>query len=299
LDKEAWCWYHLTSEEFYLGAVVACETVRDFFKRETLSRNAADFGRNNQIYDSWARHARELTQAIGFVEYGDYAPLRSAAADIRSTNRGINQWGNMGWLGEAEAEYSRLAEIAGEYGSSIEAALECGLVGGLYWLEDAANDPPERRNAPFGYGIYVADFVTVDKYNGKTPEEKYPHLREHPIPEAFPRYAPDTSRPCKTGETVPWTGVWVSEEGIARHPLTFALKGRSMTPSWKIIQTEEENEAVLLKQPGYTKNNDDSIAIPTPEEGGDKWVWPTPQFEITATTWYPLLEATKVEVNLP
>jgi hypothetical protein len=294
LNKEAWCGYHLTSEAFFRGAVEACAAVRDFFKDEALKRNLANFGRNNQIYDSWVRHAREIEQAIEFTRYDDYEPLRSAAADICSTNRGVNQWVFMGWLGDAEPEYKRLASIAGNYASHIEAVLMCGLSGGSYWLHEAPNDPPERRNEPFGWwGNSVTILLEVEGYGnqGKTPEENYPHFRNNPPPKVFPQYAPDMSRPCKTGETVPWTGVWMPEGDFERLNLTFAIKGRPMTPVWRFVKSSEEVEAEWLKQPGYKR----SASGGTLYDPDGEVVYGIDQCEITPITWYPLLELPPIE----
>ena len=286
--REVWCWRHRTSEVFFRGAVNACAAVRDFFKSETLGRGAANFGRNNQIYDSWARHARELEQAIEFTKYDDFQPIRDAASDVTSTNRGVNQWVYMGWLGEAEAEYNRLAEIAEGYAKNIMSTLQCGLVGGAYWLKEAANDPPERRNDPLGLAEdAVTVFLQERDYRGKTPEENYPHLRAYPVPEVFPHYAPDRSRPCKTGETVPWTGVWYPDGDIEkdRLNLTFAIAGRPMTPVWRLVKTDKEVEQDLLKLPGYTK---DEFGLLYNEKG--ELVTPFDQYEITPITWYPMRE---------
>jgi hypothetical protein len=216
LGKRVWCLRHLTSEEFFLAAVAACEAVRDFFKAEALGRGLANYGRNNQIYDSWARHARELAQAIEFTKYDDYGPIREAASDVSSTNRGITQWVFMGWLGEAEPEYHHLAGIAGQYARDINNVLESGLVDGLYWLEDAPNESSERHKMLIGCGgkAFINKFFGGPDGEGKFPADNYPHLRNHPIPQVFPRYEPDTSRPVKTGEIVPWTGIWIPESEV-------------------------------------------------------------------------------------
>jgi hypothetical protein len=103
LNKEAWCLNHITSEVFYQGAIDACLTVRGFFKGEALARNMANFGRNNQVYDKWVQHARELEQAIAFAKEDDYErmdtcqPRRTGLFQERRHHaqlHGIQRWRN-------------------------------------------------------------------------------------------------------------------------------------------------------------------------------------------------------------
>ncbi|XZG71817.1 hypothetical protein ACTSKR_08155 [Chitinibacteraceae bacterium HSL-7] len=299
LNKEAWCWYHRTSEVFFNGAVDACQAVLDFFKAEALSRGLADYGRNNQIYDSWQKHVRELKLGIELARHGDYAPLEEACSSVNSTNRGVNQHVWMGWLGEAEGEYRRRAAIAGDYASQIQEVLRPGLNGGGYWLEEAADDTPESRNWDFGpTGESVAFFLKG------VAEDDYPHLRQHPAPTVYPGYTPDPSRPVKTGECVPWTGVWIPAVGLDRHSLTFAIEGLPMPPSWRIVKTEEEVDAELRGKPGYTLNKSGRLIY---DPDGNLAI-PERQLEITEMLWYPLLPVAdepaankrgRVEANVP
>ena len=44
------------------------------------------------------------------------------------------------------------------------------------------------------------------------------------LPDQIPEYAPDTAVVCKTGDIVPWTGVWVPSTGMGAAALAFARR---------------------------------------------------------------------------
>ncbi|UXY15359.1 hypothetical protein N8I74_18940 [Chitiniphilus purpureus] len=257
-----------------------------FFKEEALARGLQDYGRNNQIYDAWKKHAQDLESGIELAKFGDYAKLDDAAAGIYSTNRGVTQHVWMGWLGDAEEKYHQITIIPGEYAARIRKTLAPGLRGGQYWLHEAFNFPPERRNRDFGpTGEKILLFIQSNV------EEVYPHLKKTPIPSRFPRYAPDTSRPIKTGEAVPWTGVWIPAAGLENHSLTFAVEGLSMPPSWRIIKTAEQLEQECVDS-GKGKRNKNGLVF---DDQGELLTFLDDELEITEMTWYPLLQVDEVE----
>lgn len=277
LAKAVWCLRHATSEEFYRGAVAACEEVR------------------------MQKHARELERAIEFAQHHYFEQIRAAASRIESThmNDALNDMHQGGY--EPSPGYDRCAEIMRNYTSSIEGSLTCGLSGGLYWLRGAPSDPPERKNAPFGNGggDFVKTFLGGPDINGKTPEENYPHFKENPPPLVFQHHEPDTSRPCKTGDKVPFTGIWIAEDGKEgdRPDIVFAIEEKPMTPLWRLVKTSKEVEAEMLEQPGYTQSKHGIIY-----DSKGEVVYGRDQYEIGPATWFPLVESgtfTKRETDFP
>ena len=199
LNKEAWCWYHCTSKEFFEGAIDACQAVVDFFGSEAVRRGLGDFGRNGQVYDAWRRSVRRLAEGLERTRFGDYQAIAEAAGGIKSDIRGITQWVFMGWLEDAEKEFERLMGVASDYAGQIIETLRPALEGGSFWLEDVATATPKQRAWSFGpVGDDVA-FLLENYGEGDTCKERFPHFNRHPVPEVFPRYAPDMSRPCKAG----------------------------------------------------------------------------------------------------
>ncbi|MDR1854728.1 MAG: hypothetical protein LBR05_07495 [Azoarcus sp.] len=281
LDEEAWCWYHLTSETFYQGAIDACQAV------------AVLHGGMDQ---TWGEHVRALQRGIEAVrKAGDYEPLAKAAEAIMGTREEAEGlW--MGWLGDREGQYAWLSAVAGNYACEIAQTLKAGLLGGEYWLGQAQHDIPERRNWPLGpAGADITSiFAGMEEFDYRHVglEENYPHFRRYPVPKVFPDYVPQVDRAIKTGETVPWTGVWIPAAGLERHNLTFAIAGRPMQPVWRIVQTREENKRALLEQEGW---REDGIGLVYDPHGAQ--MTPLPQYEITEMVWYPLLPADAPEAK--
>ena len=99
---------------------------------------------------------------------------------------------------------------------------------------------------------------------------------EIPIP--TPQFDIDYSRACKTGETVPWTGVWYPETGLDRYSLAFAIKGQPMQPAYHVDRTAEDARQEAIAQ-GLDLTIDDYDDV-----------------EVTRavpTTWHPLVASTK------
>jgi hypothetical protein len=84
------------------------------------------------------------------------------------------------------------------------------------------------------------------------------------LPDPVPEYVVDTSMSCRTGNEVPWTGIWYPSTGLERHSLTFAIKGLRMQPVYRVVKTTEE--------------------LRTAEN-----MFPYPETLAVETTWHPMI----------
>jgi hypothetical protein len=259
LDKEAWCWQHATSEAFFRGAADACRAAFEAWPAET----------------AWERHARELDAGIESARRGDYEAIHAAAERIAGTAAGGLHRGMTGQIGD---EWSRRAAICAGYAEFIRRVLARGLFGGALWRQRSQRMKPEIRGRDIGPPGDAILRLLDDPPNG------YPHFRRAPPPERFPHYAPDFSRAVKSGAPTPWTGVWIPAPGLERRSLTFAIAGRPMTCSWKIVCTREERRAELLQNPEYRL---DEFGLVVDADGN--CIDDGERLEIEEMTWYPLL----------
>lgn len=94
--------------------------------------------------------------------------------------------------------------------------------------------------------------------------EWYKNLPFWKFTDASPEYVIDKSIACRTGDEVPWTGVWYPATGLEKHSLTFAIKGLRMQPVYRIVKTTEE--------------------LSTPE-----YMFPPPQTVAVETVWHPVV----------
>jgi hypothetical protein len=71
------------------------------------------------------------------------------------------------------------------------------------------------------------------------------------LADPLPEYRIDRSVACRTGDEVPWTGVWYPDTGLEQHSLTFAIKGLRMQPAFRVTKTKAEmrKEGILFGGP--------------------------------------------------
>ena len=305
LNKEAWCWHHLTSGTFYQAAVDAFQAVVDYLPKYGYPADRVEhlYEPMSEIFACrWLSYLNLLKSGI-FKNPPDYPGMLEVESWLNDTGQTMvhsEKWSEY----REDPRYQELSSRAKRYISHICHALKPGLYGGLAWLDPEYEISPDQPYGP--QAEEICDFLIHDKFCGWAPDD-FTHLKEHPAPEIFPHFAPDMSLPVKTGEIVPWTGVWMPAEMLEadkweRFSFTFAIKGQVMTPAWRLAQSVKEQEEEILKQPGYwrdefgdvvAKNNKAMIAGDDEDDDEDEdeeIIRFEPKYEITATTWYPLLE---------
>ncbi len=257
MNKEAAIWNLYVSSEFVeAGARESEETMR-WFGGEAVEGQVANFGRNNQIYDVFKTLARDLRRGAELAALGDYKLLWDAASCFRGDVRGMMDQPLRSWM--SDAEYHEFFDVRigriSAYTSQIAHAIHNAMVG----AESFFNPDP--------------DYPDIADYDGGFPDDdiskffdSYASVYERQnlkLPNPLPEYQVDRSLACRTGDEVPWTGVWYPDTGLDLHSLTFAIKGLRMQPAYRVTKTEEELWAE---------------GIP----GG-------PETVAVATTWHPLV----------
>jgi hypothetical protein len=259
LHLESAIWHLFTSTEFYEAAALECEATMEWFGTLAISRNVANLGRNNQIFDKFKTLARNFRRGADLAALGDYRLIWDTARCFSGDVRGMMEQPLHSWMTEAEykefesVRISRLITYAGQ----IESALHNAMVGADSFF-NADPDCPERVNAD---EAFPGDEI-VEWYNA------YLGFYEQPLfwklPDPLPQYVVDTSIACQTGGEVPWTGVWCPSAGLEMHSLTFAIKGLRMQPAYRVVKTAEELEAE-----GFLLGTPETVAV--------------------ATTWHPVI----------
>jgi hypothetical protein len=265
LSLEAAIWYFFTSNEFYEAAARECEGIVEWFGSLAVSRHVAGFGRNGQIYDVFKKRANGFRRGSELARLGDYKLVWSMAGSIRGDMRGIMDQPLHSWMTNEEyyefdnVRVSRLMR----YARNMESALANAMV-----TDDAFFNPtPEysgRNNDDDGYpgdSIVEAyeDYVVSDMSSSNVK-----------INEPISDYVIDRSISCRTGDEVPWTGVWYPGTGLENHSLTFAIKGLRMQPAFRVIKTTDE-----LSAEGHPAFLPETVAV--------------------ATTWHPVVPRARQE----
>jgi hypothetical protein len=263
LHLEAAIWHLFTSTEFFEAAAGECEETMAWFGTLAISREVVNFGRNNQIFDTFKVLARDFRRGAELATLGDYQQIWDTASCVRGDMRGMLEQPLHSWM--TEAEYQEFTDVRMSrlmtYSRQITRALTNAMVGAESFFAPHP-DYPERREDDDGF---PGDEI-VKVYNLNL--VWYKDSLFWKLPDPLPEFVIDTSVACVTGEEVPWTGVWYPSTGLEKHSLTFAIKGMRMQAVYRVIKTTEELEA----------------------EG----VWfPASETVAVATTWHPVIPSSR------
>lgn len=245
LHLEAAIWHLFTSTEFFEAAACECDQTMKWFGTLAISRQVANFGRNNQIFDKFKTLARDFRRGAELARLGDYQLVWKTARSVRGDVRGMMEQPLHSWMTDAEYEEFdgvRISRLM-TYASQIDRALNNAMVGAQSYF----NPDPDYKMKDYDPGFPGEKIAkvyksTVDWYKGQLCWE---------LPAPLPEYVIDRSIACLTGDEVPWTGVWYPETGLEKHSLTFAIKGLRMQPVYRVVKTTDElrTEACMFPPP--------------------------------------------------
>lgn len=270
LHLEAAIWEFFSSPEFFEAAADEFEETMAWFGNLAVSRDTANFGRNNQIFDKFRQRANDFRRGAQLARHGDYEFIWNISECIGGDARGMMEQPLHSWMTDAEyREFSgrRLSRLLA-YASSITRALNNAFVGADSFFDPDA-EWPEGSNDDGGF---PGDKI-VKAYQSYTSLHDKRTFKILPNP--LPEYVIDRSVVCRTGEEVPWTGVWYPSVGLEAHSLTFAIEGLRMQPVYQITKTVEERER---------------------ESGGA--IFSSPETVAIATSWHPvMLSGRHIEID--
>lgn len=257
LHLEATVWNIFTSLEFFEAAAHECEDTMAWFGTLAIARQTANFGRNNQIFDTFKALARDFKRGAELARLGDYKFIWDIADCVRGDARGMMEQPLHSWM--TEAEYREFEEVRiGRliiYARLIKHSLHNGVVGAEYFFHPNP-DCPERSNDDDGF----PEDSIVKTYESNLNWYKEPLFSK--LPEPLQEYVIDKSIGCQTGDEVPWTGVWCPATGLEKHSLTFAIRGLRMQPAFRVIKTVEE-----------LKRESDGAIVTCPETVAVATIW--------------------------
>lgn len=259
LHLEAAIWNLFTSTEFFEAAGRECEETMKWFGTLAISRQVPNFGRNNQIYDKFKQRALDFKRGAELARMGDYKFVWDTSDCIRGDIRGMMEQSLHSWMTTTEYQefsgvrVSRLLTFASQITRGLNNAMTAA---DSFFAPDP--DCPERSDDDDGFpGGEITEVYEANVNWYKSP-------LHWDLPDPLPEFMIDKSIACKTGEEVPWTGVWYPDTGLDHHSLTFAIKGLRMPPAFRVTKSKEELKA-------------EGVSIPTAETVA------------VATGWHPLI----------
>lgn len=234
LSQEAHLWYTISSPEYIAQAKNLLQKAR-VFMRERVQKHP--FISDYAPVPHWGGVMEDLVirfdNALGMLKQGDFDAMQRWAGRLQDIPRGFGE-SNMNWLSPADQDafmqmlnstYSICSEFLGAVAMS------------------AMYSDPSYKDQSGDWHHDIPEDMGIEGSNIARNHEEYifPSL-----PEQIPEYAPDTSVTCKTGDIVPWTGVWVPTTGMGTAALAFARKNvQIMQPAYEIESRDEDGYAIF------------------------------------------------------
>ncbi|MCH2242183.1 MAG: hypothetical protein MK041_09675 [Aquabacterium sp.] len=228
LSQEAHLWYTLTSPPYIAQAEGRLQQALEFMRERVIKHPfIADYA----PVPHWVGAMQDLLDrfkgALTILQHGEFGPMISWCSRMGDIPRGLAE-SNLDWLSEADQkEFTAQLDCTYSVCSDFLSALAMSQAFSYAGFKDGTAD--WRHDMPDDTGI-AADWIA--RYYEET---IFPTL-----PEQIPEYAPDFSVSCKTGEIVPWTGVWVPSTGMGTAALAFARQGvQIMQPAYEVAEVSE------------------------------------------------------------
>ncbi len=230
LSQEAHLWYTISSPDYIAQAEAKLQEAADLMQAQV---EAHPFIADYAPVSHWAGVIEDLLDrfdnALETLKQGNFDPMERWAGRMQDIPRGFKE-SNMAWMSEQGHFMSLLNEIFGicdEFLASV-------AMSNMY-----SSDGYKDRSADWHHE--VPEDMGIEGNNIARNHEEYIFPT---LPDKIPEYAPDTSVSCKTGDIVPWTGVWVPSTGMGTASLAFARRNlQIMQPAYEIGSRDEDGYA--------------------------------------------------------
>lgn len=231
LSQEANLWYALTSPDFFERPKLPLQTARDLFDLALQSNPVAV---NYAPMPSLATELDELLQAHAhaksMLQHGDWSAVIAWQGHLEQLPRSFEER-NLAWMGDAASLFMQSLEAANAFACSMWQAVAMSQRFSSVDYKNGSRDWPVRQ--PTDIGI---DGDGIARY--------YEEIVFPVLPAQIPEYKPDASVSCKTGQLVPWSGVWVPSMGMGTAALAFARQGiQIMQPAYEVASVDEDGFA--------------------------------------------------------
>lgn len=230
LSQEAHLWYTISSPEYIALAKVKLQEAADLMRAQVEPHPfIADYA----PVPYWGGVIEDLlsqfNNALGILKQGEFDPMQRWAGRMQDIPRGFQE-SNMNWM----SEQGRFMDLLNETFSICNRFLRSVSMSEMYSAEGYKDGSADwRYEIPEDMG-YEGNNIARN-----SEEHIFPIL-----PDQIPEYAPDTSVFCKTGDIVPWTGVWVPSTGMGTAALAFARQNlQIMQPAYEIASRDEDGYA--------------------------------------------------------
>jgi hypothetical protein len=230
LSQEAHLWYTISSPDYIAKAKAKLQEAADLMGAQAESHPLI---KDYAPVPYWGGVIEDLlTQfdnALEILKHGEFDPMQRWASRMQDIPRGFKE-GNMNWM----PEMGRFMELLNDTFGICDDFLTSVAMSERFSdpnYKDGSADWRHELPADVGYeGNGIARYIEPSVFPV--------------LPNQIPEYVPDTSVSCKTGDIVPWTGVWVPSTGMGTAALAFARQNvQIMQPAYEIASVDEDGSA--------------------------------------------------------
>lgn len=234
LSQEAHLWYTIASPDYIVRAKVKLQEATTFMRERVLKHPfIADYA----PVPHWGGVMEDLLDqfdnALEMLRQGEFEPMQRWAGRMQGIPRGFKE-SNLEWL--SHTDQVTFMGLLNEAFSICDRFLMSVAMSQVY------SDPNYKdRSADWCHEV-----PSDEGYEGNNIARYYEEDVFPTLPDQIPEYAPDTSASCKTGDIVPWTGVWVPSTGVGTAALAFARQNvQIMQPAYEIASRDEDGYATF------------------------------------------------------
>lgn len=275
LSQEAHLWYTITSPDYIARAKDKLQEATAFMHERVLKHPfIADYA----PVPHWGGVMEDLLDrfdnALEILKQGEFEPMQRWAGRMQDIPRGFKE-SNLEWLSTPDQE-----TFLGLLNSTFRI---CDRFLMSIAMSEVYSDPNYKdRSADWRIEVPTDEGYEGDNLARYYEEDVFPSL-----PDQIPEYAPDNSVSCKTGDIVPWTGVWVPSTGMGTAALAFARKSlQIMQPAYEIASRDEDGYATfnlvdcvwhpvkptgrMIEHPVLAQLKHDQVNAPGRRESGER-----------------------------
>lgn len=228
LSREAHLWHTITSPEYLDRARNHLQTACDFFiasaKRHPLIADYAPVPYWGGVMELLLQTYSNARAMLALSEYG---AMREWGGGLKDIPRGIAE-SSMSWMTTEDEAFFK-SELNFAYGV-------CSRFGRATSMSERYTSDGYKTGTKNWRTCIPKDVGYGDDHILNCEDAVYA-----PRPAEIPEYAADKSVSCKTGQIVPWTGVWVPANGMGKAALAFARQGiQIMQPAYHLIREDED-----------------------------------------------------------
>lgn len=232
INREAHLWYTITSPAYVAHAYSKIQSALDVFLEGMRKQQlAADYAPAPYWSGVLEDILANFDNGLAALKEGNFDPMMAECARLMSVPRGLSE--GIQWL--EGSENVRMLDFVDE-----AYAICSRFLAGMSMSNTFENERYRNRTADWHREV-PDDLGIVSNNILRNHEPKIYGVIGRP--NAIPEYSPDITTTCKTGEIVPWTGVWVPVTGMGTAALAFARQGvQVMQPAYELAREFAEGE---------------------------------------------------------